>query len=156
MQHASTLKISFGDVRRAVGNSGSETRVPAQSESKSISCNDKRTKGNENKIFMYLIVFAISISYDVELIFSVVYVIFHSLLSGMKRPWDKRPISNISDADLLNKRNTPTSKIKTFSPSMQTLKVQCTIAWTLSILKELCHKFYQNSDRRNCHQMSET
>ena len=34
---------------------------------------------------MYLIVFAICIRYDVELIFSMVYVIFHSLLSGMKR-----------------------------------------------------------------------
>ena len=111
-----------------------------------ISCSDKRTKGNENKIFMYLIVFAISISYDVELISSMVYVIFHSLLSGMKRTWNKRPISNVSDADLLNKRN----------PPMQTLELQCTITWTLSILKELCHKFYQNSDRRNCQQMSET
>ena len=35
---------------------------------------------------MYLVVFSISISYDVELISSMVYVIFHSLLSGMKRP----------------------------------------------------------------------
>ena len=60
---------------------------------------------------MYLIVFAISISYDVELISSMVYVIFHSLLSGMKGPRNKRPISNVSDADLLNKRNTPISKI---------------------------------------------
>ena len=130
---------------------GSETRVPAQSESKSISCYDKWTRGNENKIFMYLVVFSISISYDVELISSMVYVIFHSLLSGMKRPWNKRPISNVSDADLLNKRNTPISKIKTFNSSMQTLEEQCTVAWTLSILKELCRKFYQNSDRRNCH-----
>ena len=131
---------------------GSETRVPAQSESKSISCYDKWTRGNENKIFMYLVVFSISISYDVELISSMVYVIFHSLLSGMKRTWNKRPISNVSDADLLNKRNTPISKIKTFNSSMQTLEEQCTVAWTLSILKELCRKFYQNSDRRNCHQ----
>lgn len=66
---------------------------------------------------MYLIVFAISIRYDVELIFSMVYVIFHSLLSGMKRTRNKRPISNVSDADLLNKRN----------PPMQTLELQCTI-----------------------------
>lgn len=160
MQLDSTLKITFGDMWLAVGNSpppppplflrplhngggvgedfslfcitGSETRVPAQSESKSISCYDKWTRGNENKIFMYLVVFSISISYDVELISSMVYVIFHSLLSGMKRPWNKRPISNVSDADLLNKRNTPISIINIISPSMQTPKVQCTIPWTLS------------------------
>lgn len=131
MQHASTLKISFGDMRCAVGNNPPPPTTPTSYRGSKrilkhfcvpllcplpvwiqiISCSDKRTKGNENKIFMYLIVFAISISYDVELISSMVYVIFHSLLSGMKRPWNKRPISNISDADLLNKRNTPISKI---------------------------------------------
>lgn len=30
------------------------------------------------------------------------------------------------------------------------------LAYIFPLLKELCHKFYQNSDRRNCQQMSET